>query len=96
MLTMSNNAFFACTCASTYTPTENSNKAIKHYIFSQVFFGKGCMMEKTILIQEPRTSFFGIIKKEEELDEPTFNLWKSELQKELPSFWQEMNETRMK
>jgi hypothetical protein len=47
-------------------------------------------MEKSILIQEPRTNFFGIIKKGD-LDEKTFNFWKSELQKELPNFWQEMN-----
>jgi hypothetical protein len=61
-----------------------------HYIFSQVYYGKGCIMEKSILIQEPRTNFFGIIKKGD-LDEKTFNFWKSELQKELPNFWQEMN-----
>ena len=54
------------------------------------------MMERSILIQEPRTSFFGIIKREEDLDEPTFDLWKSELEKELPSFWQEMNRTRIR
>ena len=27
----------------------------------------------------------------EDIDEPTFILWKSELQKELPSFWRIMN-----
>ena len=54
------------------------------------------MMEKSILIQEPRTSFFGIIKKEEELDESTFDLWKTELEKELPAFWEEMNTRRIK
>ena len=54
------------------------------------------MMEKSILIQEPHTSFFGIIKREEELDESTFNFWKSELQKELPAFWQEMNSKKFK
>ena len=84
----------AYTCASIYTPTKNSNKALKHYSFSRFCSGKGCMMEKSILIQEPRTSFFGIIKREEELDESTFNVWKSELQKELPVFWEEMNSKR--
>ena len=54
------------------------------------------MMERSILIQEPRTSFFGIIKREEELDESTFNVWKSELQKELPAFWQEMNSKKLR
>ena len=88
--------FLAYTCASTYTPTKNSNKALKHYSFSRFCSGKGCMMEKSILIQEPRTSFFGIIKREEELDESTFNVWKSELQKELPVFWEEMNSKRLK
>jgi len=36
-------------------------------------------------------SFFGRIKKEEDIDEFTFINWKSSLQKELPSFWQDMN-----
>ena len=55
------------------------------------------MMERSILIQEPRTSFFGIIKKDtEELDDSTFNVWKSELQKELPSFWEEMNSKKFR
>jgi hypothetical protein len=43
------------------------------------------------LLQENRTGFFGIIKREEELDDSTFNNWKSELEKELPSFWEEMS-----
>ncbi len=54
------------------------------------------MMERSILIQEPRTSLFGIIKKEEDLDESTFDFWKEELQKELPAFWEEMNRTRLR
>jgi len=29
----------------------------------------------------------------EELDDPTFNLWKLNLQKELPIFWESMDET---
>ena len=37
-----------------------------------------------------RTFFFNSIRKEEELDESTFNIWKTELQKELPTFWEEM------
>jgi hypothetical protein len=28
----------------------------------------------------------------EELDDPTFTLWKSELQKELPMFWESIEE----
>lgn len=85
-----------CKCASTYTPTKNDNKAVMYYVSSQNYSGKGCMMEKSILIQEPRTSFFGIIKREEELDDSTFNEWKSELQKELPVFWEEMNSKRIR
>ena len=28
----------------------------------------------------------------EEIDDPTFTLWKSELEKELPMFWESMDE----
>lgn len=48
-------------------------------------------MEKNIeSLHEGRTSFFGNIKRKEEIDESTFDSWKSELQKELPNFWEEM------
>lgn len=43
------------------------------------------------MLQDTRTSFFGRIRREEELDESTFNNWKTELEKELPSFWEEMS-----
>jgi hypothetical protein len=43
------------------------------------------------MLQDNRTSFFGRIRREEELDESTFNNWKIELEKELPSFWEEMS-----
>jgi len=42
-------------------------------------------------LQDTRTSFFGMIRREEELDDSTFNNWKTELEKELPSFWEEMS-----
>ena len=42
------------------------------------------------LLQNNRTRFFGIIKNQEEIDDSTFDSWKSELQKELPNFWEEM------
>ncbi len=41
---------------------------------------------KTILKQN-KNSFFG---REAELDEDTFFMWKEELQKELPTFWEDM------
>ena len=31
-------------------------------------------------------------RKIEELDDPAFSLWKTELQKELPMFWESMEE----
>ena len=31
-----------------------------------------------------------------ELDDSTFNMWKSELQKELPAFWESMTDFRRK
>jgi len=40
--------------------------------------------------QEVRTNFFKNIKKEGDIDDVTFGVWKSELQKELPSFWESM------
>ena len=49
------------------------------------------MKKNNDLLQENRTSFFGMIKREEELDDLTFKDWKSELEKELPSFWEEMS-----
>ncbi len=42
------------------------------------------------MIPKSRTSFFRIVKREEELDESTFNMWKSELEKDLPGFWESM------
>ena len=39
---------------------------------------------------ENHTKFFRNGKKEGEIDESTFTVWKSELQKELPSFWESM------
>jgi hypothetical protein len=49
-----------------------------------------------VILKEPRTSLFGNYKKEEKLDENTFNIWKSELLKELPAFWESMSESRKK
>ena len=42
------------------------------------------------MIQEPRTGFFRNGKKDGERDEYTFNMWKSELQNNLPPFWESM------
>ena len=40
--------------------------------------------------QEFRTNFFRNAKREGELDDSTFNMWKSELEKDLPGFWESM------
>ena len=48
------------------------------------------MEKENKLLQDSRTSFFGIIKREEDIDDLTFDDWKSELEKELPNFWEEM------
>ena len=48
------------------------------------------MRERSLMLQESRTIFFNNSKKEVEVDESTFNMWKSELKKELPSFWESM------
>ena len=46
-------------------------------------------MEKKGLTPETR-SFFRNFKKEEEIDDYTFDQWKTELQKEIPNFWESM------
>ncbi len=38
-----------------------------------------------------RSKFFHNIKKDGFIDDQTFYNWKSELQKELPSFWESMS-----
>jgi len=47
---------------------------------------------ENIVTPEAR-SFLKSLKREEELDESTFIMWKSELQKDLPTFWESMNGT---
>jgi len=44
---------------------------------------------------DARTNFFKN-NREIEMDDQTFNTWKSELQKELPNFWESMNGFRRK
>ncbi len=41
------------------------------------------------LINSTRNNFFGKVS---EIDDETFHFWKDELQKELPSFWEEIIE----
>ena len=43
--------------------------------------------------KDARINFFKN-PKDIELDESTFHMWKSELQKELPNFWESMTEFR--
>jgi hypothetical protein len=50
-----------------------------------------CMERNNNMLQDTRTSFFGRIRREEELDDSTFINWKTELEKELPYFWEEMS-----
>jgi hypothetical protein len=48
--------------------------------------------KKDTIHKKTRGKFFNNFKKEEELDDTAFNLWKSELQNSLPEFWQSINE----
>lgn len=41
-----------------------------------------------------RVRFFSNIPKDGDIDEFTFKIWKSELQRELPEFWQSINESK--
>jgi len=54
------------------------------------------MNMNTTMLKDPRASFFGNRKKVEKMDSNTFKEWKSELQKELPSFWESVSETKRK
>ena len=40
------------------------------------------------MVEEEEKSFF---RNDIELDDAAFNIWKEELEKELPSFWESMN-----
>jgi len=44
-------------------------------------------------IKKTRSSFFKAIKRENTLDGPTFDVWKSELQKDLTNFWESINDS---
>ena len=48
-------------------------------------------MKNNGLTPETR-NFFRNFKREEEIDDSTFDLWKTELQKDLPEFWESMNQ----
>jgi len=48
-------------------------------------------MEENGLTPETRR-FFRNFKKEDEIDEVTFDQWKTELQENLPEFWQTLNQ----
>ena len=46
--------------------------------------------------KDVRKNFFKGLRKEEYLDESTFYVWKTELQKDLPTFWESMTGSRRK
>lgn len=48
-------------------------------------------MKEKGLTPETR-SFFRSLKRREEIDDVTFDLWKIELQKDLPEFWTSLNQ----
>ena len=53
--------------------------------------GNEQLKENKGMQQQTRSKFFMNINREEDIDEYTFNMWKSELQRELPSFWDSMS-----
>lgn len=54
----------------------------------------GKLNKSIVMFKEKRTSFLGSYKRDEKLDDETFNVWKTELLKELPSFWESMSGKR--
>lgn len=47
-------------------------------------------LKKDNIVTPEARNFFKNIKRKEDLDESTFNIWKTELQKDLPNFWESM------
>ena len=52
------------------------------------------MKKNELTLDETRDSFFSNFRREEDLDEQTFDMWKGELQNQLPGFWEQMNRIR--
>ena len=48
------------------------------------------MKNNNYIIHKHQNSFFRAIKGEDELNNSKFNMWKLELQKDLPQFWESM------
>ncbi len=49
------------------------------------------LVKGNVVLQESRTIFFRNAGRNGNIDENMFNMWKAELQKGLPSFWESMN-----
>lgn len=54
------------------------------------------LKENSKKTKEAHKTFFKGLRKEGDLDESTFDIWKSELQKDLPTFWESMTDSRRK
>ena len=55
--------------------------------------GEGMHLKKNNLYnQDPKPSLFRNFMRESDMDDSTFHEWKSELLKELPAFWEQINE----
>ena len=57
---------------------------------------EGMHLKKDNIITPEARSFLRSIKREGKIDDHTFDIWKSELQKDLPDFWESMSENRRK
>ena len=58
--------------------------------FSQ--FRRDKLLKKNEGMQkEIRPKFLLNTRRENDIDDSTFNIWKSELQKELPTFWEQVS-----
>jgi hypothetical protein len=78
-----------------YSPTKNINKYCFHFKISHNWRGIP-LKENNKKTREARKNFFKGLRKEGDLDESTFDVWKSELQKDLPTFWESMTDSRRK
>jgi hypothetical protein len=75
------------TPVSAYLPTQKNNKGFKTLLLFTIFRKGLGLNESKLVLEEKRQKFF-----RPSIDDETFLLWKDELQKELPSFWESMNE----
>ncbi len=55
-----------------------------------------CLSKKNKISKNTRNRIINSLKREDELDEFTFDLWKNELKRDLPNFWESIGDLKKK